>query len=76
MKKEKIIYIVLALIAVVAIIVTAINGLNLSLKYSQSKQVQVEIGKEFDSNDIIRIGIFFVKVVVCYHSVSSLIVFF
>ena len=52
MKKEKIIYIVLALIAVVAIIVTAINGLNLSLKYSQSKQVQVEIGKEFDSNDI------------------------
>ena len=52
MKKEKIIYIILAIIAVIALIIIAINGLNVSLKYSANKQIKVNIGKEFQSNDI------------------------
>lgn len=52
MKKNKIEYIVLACIIVIGIIVIAVAGFNVSLKYSPNKQVSVYIGKEFDSNDI------------------------
>lgn len=55
MEKKKIGYIVLACIIIIGIIVIAFTGLNVSLKYSPSKQVSVYIGKEFESNDIKKI---------------------
>lgn len=55
MKNEKVIYIILACIAIIAAIIIAVMGLNVSLKYSTHKQVEVYIGKEFNNNDIVTL---------------------
>ena len=52
MKKDKIIYVITALIAIAAIVIIAVMGLNVSTKYKSSKQIQIYIGKSFEDNDI------------------------
>lgn len=53
--KTKIIYIVIACIAVIACIIIAVKGLNFGIKYSDAKQMQFNIGKEFENKDIKKI---------------------
>lgn len=50
--KDKKIYIILVAIAVVSAIIIAVMGLNVSLRYSPAKQVQFNIGKEFDNKEV------------------------
>lgn len=50
--KKKILYIILACIILVGAIIIAFKGLNVGLKYSNSKQINIYIGKEFDTKDI------------------------
>ena len=52
MKNKRIVYIILACIAIISAIIIAVMGLNVGLRYSNAKQVQVYIGKEFDNRDI------------------------
>lgn len=52
MKKERLIYIILAVIAIVAAVIIGVKGLNFGLKYSPSKQIQINIGQEFKNSDI------------------------
>lgn len=52
MKNKKIVYIILACIIVIGMIVIAISGFNVSLKYSPNKQITVYLGKEFKNDDI------------------------
>lgn len=54
--KNKIIYAVLALVAIAAIIIIAIMGLNVSTKYTKNKQLQINIGKQFENEDIKQIA--------------------
>ena len=55
MKDKKVVYIILAVIAIIAAIVIAVMGLNVGLKYSTHKQVQIYIGKEFNNDDIVTL---------------------
>jgi len=55
MKNNKIIYIVLACIILVAAVIIGFKGLNFGLEYSSHKELQVYIGKEFENNDIKKI---------------------
>lgn len=50
--KKKIVYIVLACIIIIGSIIIGFKGLNVGLKYKANKQVDIYIGKEFNSNDI------------------------
>lgn len=52
MKNNKIIYIVLACIILIAAVIIGFKGLNFGLKYSKHTEVDVYIGKEFDNKDI------------------------
>lgn len=52
MKDNKIIYIILAIVVLIGAVIIGVKGLNLDLKYSQSKQVDVYLGKEFDNKEI------------------------
>ena len=56
MKNKKIIYIVLACIIVIGAIITGFKGLNVGLKYSPNKQIEINIGKQFDINEIKQIA--------------------
>ena len=56
MKKDKIIYAVLALIAIGAIIVIAVMGLNENTSFLKHKQLQINIGKSFENEDIKQIA--------------------
>lgn len=55
MKNNKIIYIVLACIILIAAVIIGFKGLNFGLKYSAHKEVNIYIGKEFNNNDIKQI---------------------
>lgn len=55
MKNKKIIYIILACIILIGAIITGFKGLNVGLKYSPNKQIEINLGKEFDKNDITHI---------------------
>lgn len=55
MKNRKIIYIILACIIVIGAIITGFKGLNVSLKYSPNKQIEINLGKEFDKDEIRQI---------------------
>ncbi len=55
MKNKKIIYIILACIILIGAIITGIKGLNVGLKYSPNKQIEINIGKEFEQNNIKQI---------------------
>lgn len=50
--KKKIVYIVLACIIIIGSIIIGFKGLNVGLKYKANKQVDIYIGKGFNSNDI------------------------
>ena len=52
MKNKKIIYIIIACIILIGAIITGFKGLNVGLKYSPNKQIEINIGKEFDKNNI------------------------
>lgn len=52
MDKEKVIYIIAILVIVIGIVITATLGLNVSLQYTNHKQIDIGLGKEFDNNDI------------------------
>ena len=52
MKREKILYLVLIIIAIVSAVIIGIKGLNFGLTYSPCKQLTFNIGKEFNNNDI------------------------
>lgn len=56
MKNKKIIGIILALIVLAGIIVTCIYGLNFGLNYTNHKEVDIYIGKEFENQDIYAIA--------------------
>ena len=55
MKNKKIIYIILACIILIGAIITGFKGLNVGLKYSPNKQIEINIGKEFEQNNIKQI---------------------
>lgn len=55
MKNKKIIYIIIACIILIGAIITGFKGLNVGLKYSPNKQIEINIGKEFDKNNIKQI---------------------
>lgn len=55
MNMKKITYIILMCIIVIGIIFTAVKGLNMGLKYSNNKQIQIYLGQKFDNNDIKQI---------------------
>lgn len=55
-KKKKILYTVIALIIVVGILITCIWGFNVNISYTEHKQVDIYIGKEFNSEDINKIA--------------------
>ena len=55
-KKKKILYTVIALIIVVGILITCIWGFNVNISYAEHKQVDIYIGKEFNSEDINKIA--------------------
>lgn len=55
MENKKIIYIVLICIIIIGAIITGFKGLNFELKYAPNKEVEINIGKEFDNNDIKQI---------------------
>ena len=55
MKNNKIIYIVLACIILVAAVIIGFKGLNFGLKYSNHTEIDIYIGKEFENNDIKQI---------------------
>lgn len=55
MNNKKIIYIILACIIVIGAIVTGFKGLNVSIKYSPNKQIEINLGKEFDKDEIRQI---------------------
>ena len=55
MKKEKILYIVLMVVAIVSAIIIGVKGLNFGLAYSPCKQLTIYIGKEFNNNDIVTL---------------------
>lgn len=55
-KKKKILYTVIALIIVVGILITCIWGFNVNISYTEHKQVNIYIGKEFNSEDINKIA--------------------
>lgn len=55
MKNKKIIYIILACIILIGAIITGVKGLNVGLKYSINKQIEINLGKEFDLNNIKQI---------------------
>ena len=50
--KNKKVYIILCVIALISAIVIAFFGLNVDLRYSPAKQIQIYIGKEFDNKEI------------------------
>lgn len=54
-KKNKIIISIIALIIIVGIILTATIGLNYSLRYQESKRVELYIQKDFEISDIKQI---------------------
>lgn len=55
MKNKKIIYIIVACIILIGTIIMCFKGLNVGLKYSTNKQIQINLGKEFDQNNIKQI---------------------
>ncbi len=55
-KKKKILYTVIALIIIVGILITCIWGFNVNISYVEHKQVDIYIGKEFNSEDINKIA--------------------
>lgn len=52
MKNKKIIPILMTVFILVGIIVTCVLGLNFDLSYSAHKQIDIQIGKEFDNKEI------------------------
>lgn len=52
MKNKKIIPILMAVFILVGIIVTCVLGLNFDLSYSAHKQIDIQIGKEFDNKEM------------------------
>ncbi len=56
MKSKKIIYIILVCIIAVGAVVTGFKGLNFDLKYTANKQIEINIGKQFDVNDVKQIA--------------------
>lgn len=55
MKNKKIIYIILACIILIGAIIVCLKGLNVGLKYSPNKQIEINLEKEFDKNNIKQI---------------------
>lgn len=56
MDKKKIFYIVIAIIIALGILITCVLGFNVNIVYSEHKQVDIYIGKEFESKDIENIA--------------------
>lgn len=56
MDNKKLGYIILGAIAIISIIIIAVMGLNVDLRYGSAKQIEVYIGKEFNNNDIKNIA--------------------
>lgn len=56
MNNKKLGYIILGAIAIISIIIIAVMGLNVDLRYGSAKQIEVYIGKEFNNNDIKNIA--------------------
>lgn len=56
MDKKKIFYIAIAIIIALGILIACIWGFNVDIVYSEHKQVDIYIGKEFQSEDIEEIA--------------------
>jgi len=52
MKNKKIIPILMIVFIIIGIVVTCVLGLNFDLSYSAHKQIDIQIGKEFDNQEI------------------------
>lgn len=52
MKNKKVIPILITVFILVGIVVTCVLGLNFDLSYSAHKQIDIQIGKEFDNKEI------------------------
>ncbi len=52
MKNKKIIPILMIVFILIGIVVTCVLGLNFDLSYSAHKQIDIQIGKEFDNQEI------------------------
>lgn len=52
MKKRKIVPIIITAIILVGIVITCVLGLNFDLPYRAHKQIDIQIGKEFNNNEI------------------------
>lgn len=50
--KNRILYLLIAIIIISGIIVTCITGFNVGLIYSNNKQIDIYISKEFENNDV------------------------
>ena len=51
-KSTKILVILIALILIVGAIMIGVKGLAFELKYQNGKQVEIDLGKEFDIKDM------------------------
>ena len=55
-KKSKILCVILVIIFIVAIISTAIRGLNVSMEYAEGTSIVFDLGKQYDKKDIKQIA--------------------
>ena len=55
-KKSKILCVILVIIFIVAIISTAIRGLNVSIEYAEGTSIVFDLGKQYDKKDIKQIA--------------------
>lgn len=55
-KKSKILCVILVMIFIVAIISTAIRGLNVSMEYAEGTSIVFDLGKQYDKKDIKQIA--------------------
>lgn len=51
-EKTKLAMLIIAIVIVVGMIITLTVGLNFDLRYQEAKQIQLDLGKEFQINDI------------------------
>lgn len=54
-KKTKLAMLIIAIIIVVGVIVTLTVGLNFDIRYQETKQIQLDLGKDFQIDDIKQI---------------------